>query len=97
MKIGNKFKLNDAKIAKQDVRYIVKDNNTLNNLVVSTTELQPSHQTNASFDAPALLSVVAVVQMSVVSILPPFCVSGFAISTAPMPVHHDDPGSVHSV
>ena len=46
MKIGSSFKLDDAKIAKQDVRYIVKDNNILNNLVVSTTELQPSRQTN---------------------------------------------------
>ena len=46
MKIGNKFKLDIAKITKQDVRYIVKDNNTLNNLVVSTTQLQPSRQTN---------------------------------------------------
>ena len=46
MKIGNKFKLDIAKITKQDVRYIVKDNNTLKNLVVSTTQLQPSRQTN---------------------------------------------------
>ena len=46
MKIGEKFKLSNAKIAKQDSRYVVKDNNILNNLVVSTTELQPSCQTN---------------------------------------------------
>ncbi len=46
MKIGSNFKLDDAKIAKQDERYVVKDNNTLNNLVVSTTELQRSQQTN---------------------------------------------------
>ena len=46
MKIGSRFKLNVAEIAKQDDRYIVEDNNTLNNLVVSTTELQPSRQTN---------------------------------------------------
>ena len=46
MKIGSSFKLDDAKIAKEDVRYVVKDNDTLNNLVVSTTKLQPSRQTN---------------------------------------------------
>ena len=46
MKIGSRFKLDMAEIAKQDDRYVVEDNNTLNNLVVSTTELQPACQTN---------------------------------------------------
>ncbi len=33
-------------IAKQDDRYIVKDNNTLKNLVVSSTRLQPLKSTS---------------------------------------------------
>ena len=46
MKVGSRFKLDVAEIAKQDDRYLVEDNNMLNNLVVSTTELMPSQQTN---------------------------------------------------
>ena len=45
MKIGSRFTLDVAEIAKQDDRYIVEDNNTLNSLVVSTTKLMPSCQT----------------------------------------------------
>ena len=45
MKVGSRFKLDVAEIAKQDDRYLVEDNNMLNNLVVSTTELMPSCQT----------------------------------------------------
>ena len=32
-------------IVKQDERYVVTDNSTLNNLVASTTYLNPSHST----------------------------------------------------
>lgn len=41
------LKLNDigGTIAKQDDRYVVKDNTTLNNLVVSSTRLYPGKQT----------------------------------------------------
>jgi len=45
MKVGSRFKLDVAEIAKQDDRYLVEDNNMLNTLVVSTTELMPSQQT----------------------------------------------------
>jgi mannose-6-phosphate isomerase-like protein (cupin superfamily) len=44
--IGTNYNLVDSKVAKQDGRYIVQDNTTLKNLVVSTTMLQPASQTN---------------------------------------------------
>ena len=46
MLIGTNYNLVDSKVAKQDGRYIVQDNTTLKNLVVSTTMLQPACQTN---------------------------------------------------
>ena len=46
MKVGSRFKLDVSEIAKQDDRYLVEDNNMLNNLVVSTTALMPAQQTN---------------------------------------------------
>ena len=45
MKVGSRFKLDVSEISKQDDRYLVEDNNMLNHLVVSTTELMPSCQT----------------------------------------------------
>ena len=36
----------EGKIVKEDDRYIVKDNTSLNNLVVSTTLLHPSKSTS---------------------------------------------------
>lgn len=44
MKIGN-WDIGGT-IAKQDDRYIVKDNNTLKNLVVSSTRLNPNKSTS---------------------------------------------------
>lgn len=35
-----------GEIAKQDERYVVKDNNHLNNLVVSSTDLNPNKSTS---------------------------------------------------
>ena len=46
MLIGTNYNLTDSKIAKQDERYIVQDNTTLKNLVVSTTTLYQASQTN---------------------------------------------------
>ena len=36
----------EGKIVKEDDRYIVKDNTSLNNLVVSTTSLHPNKSTS---------------------------------------------------
>ena len=43
-----KFSINDigGEVAKQDERYVVKDNTTLKNLVVSSTRLQPRKSTS---------------------------------------------------
>jgi len=43
-----KFNINDigGKIAKEDERYVVKDNTHLNNLVLSSTDLQPYKSTS---------------------------------------------------
>jgi len=43
-----KVHINDigGKIAKEDERYVVKDNTTLNNLVVSSTTLNPNMHTS---------------------------------------------------
>ena len=40
----NEFKVN-GKIVKQDDRYIVEDNTTLNNLILSSTRLNPGKET----------------------------------------------------
>jgi mannose-6-phosphate isomerase-like protein (cupin superfamily) len=46
----NKMKLNindiGGKIAKQDIRYVVRDNTLLKNLVLSSTRLQPGYSTS---------------------------------------------------
>ena len=46
----NKMKLNindiGGKIAKQDIRYVVRDNTSLKNLVLSSTRLQPGYSTS---------------------------------------------------
>ena len=43
-----RFSINDigGEVAKQDERYVVKDNTTLKNLVVSSTRLQPRKSTS---------------------------------------------------
>ena len=43
-----KFNINDigGEVAKEDERYVVKDNTTLNNLAVSSTRLQPRKATS---------------------------------------------------
>ena len=43
-----KFSINDigGEVAKQDERYVLKDNTTLKNLVVSSTRLQPRKSTS---------------------------------------------------
>ena len=46
MKIDYRFKDIGGEIVKSDDRYIVKDNKTLNNLVVSSTELNPGKETS---------------------------------------------------
>ena len=46
MLIGTNYNLTDSKIAKQDDRYVVQDNTTLKNLVVSTTMLKRGCQTS---------------------------------------------------
>lgn len=44
--IGTNHNLTDSRTVKQDERYVVQDNTTLKNLVVSTTMLQRGCQTN---------------------------------------------------
>ena len=46
MKIDYRFKDIGGEVVKSDDRYIVKDNKTLNNLVVSSTELNPGKETS---------------------------------------------------
>ena len=48
MEIKMKFSINNigGEVAKQDERYVVKDNTTLKNLVVSSTRLQPRKATS---------------------------------------------------
>lgn len=45
MKLGPNFDVG-GEIVKQDDRYIVKDNKFLNNLILSSTELNPGKQTS---------------------------------------------------